>query len=355
MNTVFHKPSHRSSVAAWPLLLLLLTGAFVPGLSNSLHAQDDYFPLPSRNPGKFGYPFPAPVANEPGVTLFHRYMLDGYPELEFCPRPQDEIWVVSSREISTCERVTSSDRFLCKHPVGTAWNRVPLEQLLDVQQQNPEKANIIFIHGNRTSDFWARRRGKLTYQYLIANNPVEMPPVRYIIWSWPSDAVNGPVKDFWKKINRAKYDGELLGQFIGMLNPAQQLTFLTHSMGAQVAFTGIQAASLNQPIRPRFDVISMAPVTHCNWPRNMTEADIISAQINRLCFIRNPSDIAIRAYKKLCTHESKHPFVAGADIISSIHPNSQQYDASQSLGCEHNIIGYVTTPPVRCELQSILR
>lgn len=334
---------------------MLLTSAFALGQPGFLYAQDDYFPLPSRNLSKFGYPFPAPAPNEPGVTLFHRYMLDGYPELEFCPRPQDEIWLVSSREIAICEATPTFDRFLCKHPVGTAWNRVPLEQLIDVQERGHEKANIVFIHGNRTSDFWARRRGKLTYQYLIASNPIEMPPVRYIIWSWPSEAIKRPVPDFWKKIDRAKFDGELLGQFIGMLNPTKDITFVTHSMGAQVAFTGIQTAALNQPHCPRFDVISMAPVTHCNWPCNLGEADMISAQIDRLCFIRNPKDIAIRAYKKLCEHESKHHFVPGADIMSSVHPNSQQYDASNSLGCEHNIIGYLTRPPVRCELQAILR
>ena len=158
MDTVCDNSPYRLRKALRVVTLLMLAVCFALSLCMSLQAQDDYYPLPQRNVSQFGYPYPPPAADEPGVTLKRRYMLDGHPELDFNPRPQDEIWLVSTRDIPACMPSADNQQFACKHPVGTSWNRVPLEQLLDVQGLNPDLANVIFVHGNRTSAFWARRQ-----------------------------------------------------------------------------------------------------------------------------------------------------------------------------------------------------
>lgn len=353
MDTVCDNSPYQLRIRLRVAALGMLVVCHVLSLGVPLQAQDDYFPLPQRNASQFGYPYSPPAADEPGVTLTRRYMLDGYPELEFNPRPQDEIWLVSTRTIPDCTQLAGTQQFTCKHPVGTAWNTVPLEQLLDVQQLNSQRANIVFVHGNRTSAFWARRRGKMAYQHLIANNPVDLPPVRFIIWSWPSDEVSGSLKDFWKKMTRSVQDGHLLGQFLGMLDPAQSVTLLTYSMGTQVGFSGVETAA-SRAACPPVDMIAMAPVTDCNWPHNRFQAELSSQQIGQLCFFRNPRDIAIRAYKKVCSLHCHGSFQPGADLMARLHPHARQYDVSQGVGCEHNVLGYVTQPQVRCELQTIL-
>lgn len=338
----------------WRAAMLLTIMTLAPGLSVTAVAQDDFYPLPQRNPGNFGFPWPPPASDEPGVTFNRRYMLDGHPELQFNPRPQDEIWLVSTREIADCDVSPSSNKFVCKHPVGTAWNRVPLEQLLDVQNKHSDKANVVFIHGNRTSEFWSRRRGKMAYQKLVANNPVELPPVRFIIWSWPSDEIAQPLKDFWKKMDRSVVDGRLFGHFLSRLDPQQPLSLLTYSMGTQVGFTGIETATLHSDSCPSIGMIAMAPVTHCQWPLTPVQMDVIQDRVHHLRFCRNSKDIAIRAYKTVCSLGCSNDFRPGADLISGVHHNVRQYDVSKAVGCEHNILGYIAQPVVRCELESLL-
>ncbi len=352
MGTVIETNHDRRGLAIWlvRIMPILLIGL----LTSQSRGQDDYYPLPDRNPGNFGFPYPPPAADEPGVTFSHRYMLDGYPQLEFNPRPQDEIWLVSTRHILSCQGIPGPDQFVCKHPTGTAWKQVPLRQLLDVQQNDTATANVVFIHGNRTDAFWARRRGKMAYQRLVANNPANLPPVRFIIWSWPSDEIPNPLKDFQTKMDRSVFEGQLFGHFLAMLDPGQRISLVTYSMGAQVGFSGIEMASQQHQCCPNIGMIAMAPVTHCRWSPHADRLDLINQQVSQLRFCNNSRDIALRAYRKVCSVSCKTCFTPATDVIARAHPNVRQYDFSRSVGSEHNIIGYVTQPEVRCELDSLL-
>lgn len=339
--------------------LLLLVIAFIgltPGIgSNHCQAQEDFYPLPQRNPSGFGFPYPPPAADEPGVTFNRRYMLDGHPELEFNPRPQDEVWLISTRSIQGATAPVALDQFVCKHVVGTAWNQVPLQQLLDVQRGNPDKATVVFLHGNRTSQYWARRRGKQAYQVLFGNNPVNMPPVRFVIWSWPTDPLVNPIQDFEKKMDRSVLDGRLFGQFLSCLDHQQPLKLVTYSLGTQVAFLGLENVATQTGSCPQIDMIAMAPVTHCQWPASPQQLENTACRIQSLRFFRNPNDLAIKAYKAFCTLRCKKRFVPGADIISGVHPNVSQFDVRNDVGREHNVLGYVSQPQVSHALESFLR
>ena len=55
MNTVFHKPSHRSSAAAWPLLLLLLTGPIVKKIAVFVDVQNIYYTTRQAYDRQFNY------------------------------------------------------------------------------------------------------------------------------------------------------------------------------------------------------------------------------------------------------------------------------------------------------------
>ena len=317
-------------------------------------AQDDYFPLPNRNPGRFGFPYPPPAPNEPGVSFNSRHMLDGHPGLQFRPRPQDEIWLVSTREITAFNQTPSLDQFDCKHAMGTAWNRVPLEQLLDVQQTNPGMATVVFIHGNRTGAFWSRRRGKLAYQALVGNNPASLPPVRFVIWSWPSDALCKPLKDFQAKMDRSILDGQLFGQFLSMLDQRHPVSLVTYSMGAQIGFTGVETAENVFGTCPPIAMIAMAPVTHCKWSLSQRRLQQVNTRIHQLRICDNRRDMALRAYKTVCSLLCKKRFLPTTEIIACTHPNFRQYDFSESVGRDHNVVSYVSQPEVRAELESIL-
>jgi hypothetical protein len=336
-----------------PVVLLLTLAALLA--AGKCHAQDDFYPLPQPNRSPFGFPWPPPAPDEPGVTLHRRYMLDGYPELQFQPRPEDEIWLVSTREISDECTAATREQLVCKHPVGSSWNRVPVDQLLDVQRLHPDRATVIFIHGNRTPAFWARRRGQMAYQCLVGNQSGNVPPVRFIIWSWPSDEIPNPLQDFRRKMDRSLVDGCCFGRFLSWLDPHQAVSLMTYSMGTQIGFTGVESATRQFGSCPPVGMIAMAPVTHCRWQLTADRVRTLNDRIFRFRLCRNPKDIALRAYRKVCSLECKTCYQPGAERFANCHPDVRQYDFSQSVGREHNILGYVSQPQVRLELEALLR
>ncbi|MGI9517216.1 MAG: alpha/beta hydrolase [Pirellulaceae bacterium] len=327
-------------------------------------AQDDYYPLPDRSPSQFGFPYPPPAPDEPGVTLTRRYMLDGYPALEFSPRPQDELWLVSTRDIQSldCSGKVPLDQFVCKHTQGTGWNRVPIEQLIDVHNRHQDLKTVIFIHGNRTDAFWARRRSKQAYQALIANQSASCPPVRFIIWSWPSDPDPGPrfLADFSSKIERSDFDGHLLGQFLGQLRREKSILMVTYSLGTQIALTGLEHmvmradAANDIESQPTFDMIAMAPATNCFWPQHPWRMEASTSQIDSLRLVRNPDDIAMRAFQAFCKLNGRCYRATGAEALLQSHHNVRQYDVSDGVGCEHSIVNYVSQPEVLAEVRELI-
>ena len=106
----------------WPVLVWLVACLSV----SSVAAQNDFYPLPERSPSAFGFPWPPPAPDEPGVTLTRRYMLDGFPDLEFRIRPEDELWLVSSRNMSGI--CNDPGCLICKRSRGDQWDRVPLAE-----------------------------------------------------------------------------------------------------------------------------------------------------------------------------------------------------------------------------------
>lgn len=337
----------RTASLAGLLVWLILATAYC-------QAQDDFYPVPERNPSGFGFPYPPPAPDEPGVSFNRRYILDGHPELQFCPRPQDEVWLISTRDIESPESLVSLDQFVCKHVDGTGWNQVPVQQLIDVQHTNPNMTTVIFIHGNRTPAFWARRRGKHAYQALLGNNPANLPPVRFVIWSWPSDPLSRPAQDFQKKMDRSVVDGLLFGRFLSALDHSRPVKLVAYSLGTQVALTGVETVSACSGNAFQTEMISMAPVTHCCWPSSAGQLETTASRIGRLRLFRNDVDIALNAYKTYCSLCRGRGFTVGADRIARVHPEVVQFDVSEGVGREHNILSYVLQPGVRQELNSIL-
>lgn len=329
-------------------------------------AQDDYYPMPQRNANSFGYPFPPPAVGEPGVTALRRYMLDGIPDLEFNPRPQDELWLISTRHLDgVCE---SPEQLICKRAVGTGWEVVPIENLIAVHGQDVAQQTFVVIHGNRTPAFWARRRGKQIYQSLFGNVR-DAAPVRFVIWSWPSEELDRrPVQDFLKKADRAVVEGHSFAKFLTIVDRRRQITMLTYSLGAQVSFTAFADISRTENAltgtcgcsqtavgaRKCFKVGMIAPVTQCEWPDNTEQVRMVNQQVEQLTSFRNPRDQAIIAFRIICSVGKKQGFKAPQciDAIADCGGcNVKRFDVSKEAGSEHNVTKYIRVPKIREQMR----
>jgi hypothetical protein len=315
-------------------------------------AQNDAWPVPQQRLGNFGFPYEPPLPGEPGVTAFRRPMLDGVPELNFRPRPCDELWLISSRELSG--HADDPARLVCRMCGGDEWTTTSLDALLDSIAARPGMPTLITVHGHRTDEFWARRRGKQAYQALVGNRP-EVPPTRLVVWAWPSEESpgSGPFRNFSEKEARTQVDGYWLGYFLSHLPADCDPVLLTYSLGTQVSLTGLSHLAGAGSGRD-FRVLAIAPVMRCDWPHDNFESIAGPSAIRQLVIIRNEDDVALCAFRAWCRLNGYGGKADGTDVLARSVPASMQFDVAAVHGREHNFVGYVQLPVVAEQLDGLL-
>lgn len=163
-------------------------------------------------------------------------------------RPGDEVWIVNTRcadpgpcrleDLETATQVYQriDDQFC---PSGS-------RQLIQRINEDSVRENIVFIHGNRTDYRWARLRGTQAYETIMNIGPdcgqyecdYPLPPVRWIIWSWPTDTLRGPRRDLEVKRARAYGEGQLLASFLKEIRQPE-IGVVAYSLGAQALVSAL--------------------------------------------------------------------------------------------------------------------
>ena len=77
------------------------------------------------------------------------------------------------------------------------------------QPTTPDQIVVIYIHGNRVPSELAAPEGQHVYRLLTAG-VADATPIRFVIWSWPSAQVQGPLRDVRTKANRTDLAGYCL-------------------------------------------------------------------------------------------------------------------------------------------------
>lgn len=169
-------------------------------------------------------------------------------QLSGLTRPGDELWIVNTRSVDTgvCAQVDLDLGASVYERIDGQYCNRSASELLERINQDDVRQNVVFIHGNRTDVRWARLRGTETYETIMdvtqANCPTTcsypLPPVRWIIWSWPTDIIRGPKRDLTIKSQRACGEGQLLAQFLQQVK-RPQIGVLAYSLGAQALVSAL--------------------------------------------------------------------------------------------------------------------
>ncbi len=145
-----------------------------------------------------------------------------------CPRPQDQVWLVSNRGLGCNVEQQVQNLKYWRYDCERSWVRSSLAELL---AGDDGSVTTVFVHGNRIDRDEAFTKGWRTYRTLVRS--AGETPVRFIIWSWPSDAIRGPVQDAREKACRTNPTGYYLGWFLDQLDPETPVSLLAHSFGAR--------------------------------------------------------------------------------------------------------------------------
>lgn len=256
---------------------------------------------------------PDPIAAPPGWVDAKR-MAKASRQLCGQLRPTDELWLVSTRVESVCGEIWTAGTFdqvdVCRWLDGQ-WTTTSAQELLGFINTDTERQNALFIHGNRTNLHWAKLRGVETYQKIVVQPEscetlsCDLPPVRWIIWAWPSDPVPGPRLDLEVKLQRAKAQGKILSEFLhGIQQP--RLGVLAYSLGAQALTSALcdydpspSAPASERPcVAPQLRVVLMAGAIPTNWLCSVDGQACVGRCMHHLMLINNTHDRVLDVYER---------------------------------------------------------
>lgn len=279
------------------------------------------------------------------------------------PTASNEVLLISTRRIGTvCERKSMNRGLHCQRLIANpaestawktaAWRAIDWRQLISQQDNRP---TIIYIHGNRVDPGQDRFEGLSVYRSLVAHRQANG-PIRFIIWSWPSEKIPGPIKDYLVKAKRTDPAAWQLAWLLDKLPQDAQLSLVGYSYGTRV-ITGatqllaggrlgrLRLAARTHPQRPPVRAALMAAAFDADWiqPGNYYGRSL--TQFERLVLGTNARDPAMRFYH--LSNGRGHMDALGKSGV--YHPRSlggaskrlRHIDFTQEVGRSHSIYDYL--------------
>ena len=188
----------------------------------------------------------------------------------FRVRPQDEVWAVSTRCLGCPPGRIADPNFTVWHYQGSQWMNSSTAQFHGTS--SPDVVTVFFIHGNRIDSTSALQNGLDVYFQMAGKFDAER-PVRFVIWSWPSEQIHGPLKDVRIKAARTDVDACYLARFLSRIDSSVPVGLVGYSYGARIICGGLHLLGGGQLIghtvepgpRPPMRVALWAAAEHSEW------------------------------------------------------------------------------------------
>lgn len=192
------------------------------------------------------------------------------PCAAFRVREQDQIWLISSRHLGCATNATAESLQAYLYENGT-WQPKPIAEFY--LTDSPDVVTTAYIHGNRIDANQATADGLAVYFQLIGKYD-HTRAVRFVIYSWPSDQIKGPLKDIRTKAARADEEAFLVARFLHKLKPEVPVGLVGFSYGSRIVIGSLHLLGggefcgrgtepgKGQPIR----VALWAAAEHNDWP-----------------------------------------------------------------------------------------
>ena len=148
-------------------------------------------------------------------------------------RECDTVWLVSTRCLgcTTPEQDVTSLLQVSRYSAEEGWVDSTASTL--IEQITPDSKTVFFLHGNRIESCDAAPRGWVVYHRLV-DAVEEVPPMHYVIWSWPTERSGAIVNDIRTKAARMPCETLTLATFLHQLDEAH-VGLIGFSLGARLA------------------------------------------------------------------------------------------------------------------------
>ena len=283
-------------------------------------------------------------------------------------RPQDKIWVVNARRAGgdwpskNYRPRLGYLRYQGKH----RWESSDLDAFLADDQTTSR--TLFWVHGNRLTASEARCQGLEVYRVLVAESQTDR-PIRFIIFSWPSDKVPRPLIDVRLKAKRSKPAGCQLAWLVDQMNPDESISMIGFSFGARVITEALHLLGggmlhethlyerNHQQRRPIRVVLGAAATDNdCLEPGNHHGKAL--SQIECMLIFFNARDWVIRRYYLIERGTRARALglcgVASLEALGDDAEKIVEIDVNPYVGRSHEFMNYLLCPDLTQAIWSML-
>ncbi len=215
----------------------------------------------------------------------------------------DDAWLISTRHLDCLAGKGESTLDLDVSRFSTSGEWIPAG--VDTLLSSEPRLTVVYVHGNRVSDDEAISRAWQAFG-VLQRDPAA-PPMRLIIWSWPSDRIHGQVRDVRYKAARTNTEGHYLGWFLAQIDPETSVNLIGFSYGARVVtgamhvLSGGRLACAAPDIvagdRRPIQVVLVAAALHNHWLSSGGFHEGFWQFADRLLLLFNSCDPVLKRYR----------------------------------------------------------
>jgi pimeloyl-ACP methyl ester carboxylesterase len=281
-------------------------------------------------------------------------------------RPQDQLWLISNRGLGCDLDRQFQNLNYWRFDSEKRWVKSSLAELKDAEKH--PIATTIFVHGNRISSSEAFPKGLSAYRALV--QCADDIPVRFIVWSWPSEPIDGLVDDARIKAARTTPAAYYLAWFIDQLSSTKAVGLWGHSYGARIItgalhvlgggrLGGYRPLALTHKDREKMRGVLVASALDNDWLLEGRFHGRAMKQVDRILLVNNSCDAVLKRYhwiydRRACQQALGYTGLAGGRLMGDTRGKIIQIDACCQIGRDHMLAAYLCAPGLLARMRDQL-
>ncbi len=277
------------------------------------------------------------------------------------PQPQKgSLWLIDTRALSGCDPAPEPGPTYWRCGPDRKWTASDLAAFLDAD--DPAVPTAFFLHGNRVDPGEAVELGCDVYAILKAE--AQSRPFRFVIWSWPSERIRGPVRPGVQiKAARSEVESYYLADCIRQIQPKVRISLMGYSFGARAIggtlnllageeFAGRRLPGPAPQRAPLRAVLVAAAMDNTSLLPDGSSGSVLKS-VDRLLVTCNSADRVLRWYPRIERGRPDALGYTGPAFRSRLGPDSKKLDLlnlSREVGRRHKWECYLAAQSLRTRL-----
>jgi len=284
-----------------------------------------------------------------------------------CQRPDDEVWVIDDRHAGCLEQGEDAGaalRFERFDIASDTWHAAKATDFFD--GAGAALPACYWVHGDRIDPSEAKYAGLTVYRRLVEGD-CKAPPLRFVIWSWPTTQVyRRPVPDVRLKASRTAASGYRLAWVLSRSPQDAHAGLIGYSFGARVITGALHvlgggeldghALENRPPVAPRYRAALMASATDYDWLEPDMPHGMALKSTRQMLLINNSCDRILAHYRLLACDRHGPPALGycGVRSMAALGPDGErvgQFDACCEVGSQHSWRLYVASETIMIQVR----